>query len=127
MHMMRLLESCMRLVLHKMHDCRSLRQGCVSVGVRPAKWLKVGLNDAVRRQPGDPRPDPFNAAGGGLDLKAISGSIPAPAPGVLSRERDAFRRLAAATPAPDMEVQPALLVASVHSQQNGVDSIPCFP
>ena len=62
-----------------------------------------------RGQPGDPRPDPFNAAGGGLDLRAISGSIPAPAPDALAKEREAFRRLAAATPAPDMEVQLALL------------------
>ena len=62
-----------------------------------------------RWQPGDPRPDPFNAAGGGLDLKAVSGSIPAPAPDVLAKEREAFRHLAAATPAPDMEVQLAPL------------------
>ena len=62
-----------------------------------------------RWQPGDPRPDPFNAAGGGLDLEAVSGSIPAPAPDVLAKEREAFRHLAAATPAPDMEVPLALL------------------
>ena len=62
-----------------------------------------------RWQPGDPRPDPFNAAGGGLDLTVISGSIPAPAPDVLAKEREAFRRLAAATPAPNMEVQLAPL------------------
>ncbi|KAK9828424.1 hypothetical protein WJX81_006698 [Elliptochloris bilobata] len=63
-------------------------------------------------QPGDPRPDAFNAAGGGLDLKAISGSIPAPAPDVLARERAAVRQLAAATPAPDMEVHSLVFASS---------------
>lgn len=59
-------------------------------------------------QPGDPRPNAFNAVGGGLDLRLLTGSIPAPSAEVLAKELAVFRRLAAATPAPDMEASQRL-------------------
>jgi len=64
----------------------------------------------ARLQPGDPRPDAFDPAGGGLDLARLSGSIPAPDAAVLARERSTFRQLAAAMPAPVMEVCVAWIV-----------------
>jgi hypothetical protein len=60
-------------------------------------------------QPGDPRPDPFSAFGGQsvafpLDGAGAARSIPGASPAVLASEQAAFARLAAATPAPTLEV-----------------------
>jgi hypothetical protein len=71
--------------------------------MQPASITLVTLVP-TRRQPGDPRPDAFDPAGGGLDLARLSGSIPAPDASMLARERSTFRQLAAVTPAPVMEV-----------------------
>ena len=56
-------------------------------------------------QPADPRPDPFNEFGGGQSQTLAEGRIPAPKAPVLAAEKDAFRTLAAQTPAPTLEVR----------------------
>ncbi|BDA47569.1 hypothetical protein COCOBI_10-4180 [Coccomyxa sp. Obi] len=63
-------------------------------------------------QPADPRPDPFNEFGGGQSQTLAEGRIPAPKPPVLAAEKDAFRTLAAQTPAPTLEVHSIVFAAS---------------
>jgi hypothetical protein len=83
--------------------CR-LHPWCCSGCANTAASIALVTLVPARLQPGDPRPDAFDLAGGGLDLARLSGSIPAPHAAVLARERSMFRQLAAATPAPVMEV-----------------------
>lgn len=55
-------------------------------------------------QPGDPSPDPFDPAGGGLQPER-HGPVRGPPPVLLARELEAFRDIAASTPAMEFEVR----------------------
>ena len=55
-------------------------------------------------QPLDPRPDPFDPAGGGLQPD-MRGPVRGPLPVLLARELEAFRSIGASTPAMDFEVR----------------------
>ena len=55
-------------------------------------------------QPADPRPDPFNPEGGGLDPGSPPVPIPAPSAACLQRELDAFKGLAAVSGPPVFQV-----------------------
>ena len=55
-------------------------------------------------QPSDPRPDPFNPEGGGLDPGNPPVPIPAPSAACLQRELDAFKGLAAVSGPPVFQV-----------------------
>ena len=56
-------------------------------------------------QPSDPRPDPFDPAGGGVKLDRV-GPVRGPPPVLLARELEAYRSIAASTAAMEFEVRP---------------------
>ena len=84
----------------------SLAEGsqCPGMQIHASVPAAFHMTVFMTSQPSDPRPDPFNPEGGGLDPGSPPVPIPAPSAACLQRELDAFKGLAAVSGPPVFQV-----------------------